>query len=140
MPSYLTSNTNKKTQDAVYTDIDPTMGSHPKTHDLLILQDSNSVRRSISNLLSTSYGERLFQPNIGASLRTLLFDPIDSITTFEMRDRIMNTLRVHEPRIGTLYVDIRSFPDQNYYEVSVEFSLRASGKKDKFTTVLERIR
>ena len=140
MPNYLTSNTVKSVQDPVYTDIDPTMGAHPKTDDLLTLSDTKAVRQSILNLLSTAYGERLFQPNIGASLRALLFEPIDSITTFEMRDRILNTLRTHEPRIGTLFVDIKSFPDQNSYEVSVEFSLRATGEKDTVNTVLERIR
>ena len=127
MPNYLTSNTGKTVQDPVYTDIDPTMGAHPKTDDLLTLSDTKAVRQSILNLLSTAYGERLFEP-------------IDSITTFEMRDRILNTLRTHEPRIGTLFVDIKSFPDQNSYEVSVEFSLRATGEKDTVNTVLERIR
>jgi phage baseplate assembly protein W len=140
MPNYLSSNTSKPIKDPVYSDIDPTMDTHPKTSDLLTLTDTKAVRRSIINLLSTAYGERLFQPNIGASLRALLFEPIDAITTFEMRDRILNTLRTHEPRIGTLYVDIQSSPDQNLYNVTIEFSLRATGEKDRVSTVLERIR
>jgi len=140
MPTYISSNTNKQVQDSVYSDIDPNMGFNPKTEDLLLIKDTKAVRLSIMNLLSTSYGERLFQPNIGASLRTLLFEPIDSITTLEMRDRIIQTIRNHEPRVGTLFVDIKSSPVQNSYEISIEFSLRATGQKDKVVTVLERMR
>ena len=140
MPYYLNSNQVKPTRDALYSDVDPTMGMHPKTKDLLVLEDTAAVRRSIQNLLSTARGERLFQPNIGASLRVLLFEPIDAITTFEMRDRILDTLRKHEPRIGSLFVDVVASADTNSYEVSIEFGLRVSGEKNKFRTVLERIR
>lgn len=140
MPYYLNSNQVKPTRDALYSDVDPTMGMHPKTKDLLVLEDTAAVRRSIQNLLSTARGERLFQPNIGASLRVLLFEPIDAITTFEMRDRILDTLRKHEPRIGSLFVDVVASADTNSYEVSIEFGLRVSGEKNKFRTILERIR
>lgn len=140
MPYYLNSNQAKPKRDALYSDVDPTMGMHPKTKDLLVLEDTTAVRRSIQNLLSTARGERLFQPNIGASLRVLLFEPIDAITTFEMRDRILDTLRKHEPRIGSLFVDVVASADTNSYEVSIEFGLRVSGEKNKFRTVLERIR
>jgi len=92
------------------------------------------------NLLSTAFEERLFQPNIGSSLRALLFEPIDPITTLEMRDRIINTIRSHEPRVGTLFVDVIADQDSNAYQVNIEFSARASGEPDKLKTVLERIR
>ena len=82
----------------------------------------------------------MFHPDIGASIRILLFEPIDAITTFEMRDRILDTLRKYEPRIGTLFVDVVASPDTNSDDVSIEFGLRVSGEKTKFRTVLERIR
>lgn len=140
MPYYLNSNQAKPKRKALYSDLDPSMGMHPKTKDLLVLEDTAAVRRSIQNLLSTAYGERLFHPDIGASIRILLFEPIDAITTFEMRDRILDTLRKYEPRIGTLFVDVVASPDTNSYDVSIEFGLRVSGEKTKFRTVLERIR
>lgn len=140
MSYYISSNTKQTRSDPVYTDIDPSMGMHPKTEDLIVLEDTKAVRRSIMNLLSTSYGERLFQPNIGSSLRAILFEPIDPITTLEVRDRIITTIRNHEPRVGTLIVDVVSYPDTNSYEVTVEFSIGTRRERDRVTTVLERIR
>ena len=139
MSSYLNNNIKSGKQPS-YSDIDPSMTMSSKDNDLFLLQNTKAVKRSIMNLLSTAYGERLFQPNIGGSLRSLLFEPIDTVTTLEMRDRVITTLRNHEPRIATLYVDVVSDPDSNSYQVSVEFTLRANGERDKVTTVLERIR
>ena len=111
MPYYLNSNQAKPKREALYSDLDPSMGMHPKTKDLLVLEDTAAVRRSIQNLLSTAYGERLFHPDIGASIRIL-----------------------------TLFVDVLASPDTNSYDVSIEFGLRVSGEKTKFRTLLERIR
>jgi len=124
----------------IFSDIDPNFTKNPKSGDLLLLKDEQSIRRSISNLLNTSFGERLFQPRLGGSLRNLLFEPIDAITTLEIKDRIYDTIRNHEPRVDRIDVDVVANNDENYYTVSVEFSIRAIGRVDRLSVVLERIR
>ena len=88
----------------MFSDIDPNFTRNPKTSDLLTLTNSSAVRQSIRNLISTSFGERLFQPRVGGSLRNLLFEPIDQITTMEIRDRIFETIRRHEPNPSYTYL------------------------------------
>jgi phage baseplate assembly protein W len=124
----------------IFTDIDPTLTKNPKTGDLLAIRDDLAVRTSVRTLLSTSFGDRLFQPTIGGSLRALLFEPIDAITTMEIHDRVLNIIRNHEPRIGQVLVDVVSSPDENYYTVIVEYSIQAIGKRDRISVVLERVR
>ena len=124
----------------IFSDIDPNFTKNPRTGDLLVLKDEQSIRRSISNLLNTSFGERLFQPRLGGSLRNLLFEPIDAITTIEIKDRIYDTIRNHEPRVDRIDVDVIANNDENYYTVSVEFSIRSIGRVDRLSVVLERIR
>jgi len=127
-------------KESVFTDIDATFAKNPKDADVILAKDSRAIKSAIRNLLSTSYGERLFQPNIGCSLRNLLFEPIDAITTIEIRDRILTTIRNHEPRIGSVVVDVVSNPDDNHYTVTVEYSVLAVGDTDRITVVLERLR
>jgi len=91
-------------------------------------------------LMSTAFGERLFQPTIGGSLRSLLFEPIDAITTMEIHDRILMTIRNHEPRVGQVVVDVTASPNENYYTVVVEYAIQAVGKQDRISVVLERVR
>lgn len=125
---------------AVFTDIDPKFTRSPKTSDLLVLRDDSAIRTSLKNLLSTAFGERLFQPTIGGSLRPLLFEPIDAITTFEIRDRVLNTILNHEPRVGNVIVDVIALPDENQYTVTVQYSVVAIGKTDRVSVLLERVR
>lgn len=125
---------------AVFTDIDPKFTRSPKTSDLLVLRDDSAIRTSLKNLLSTAFGERLFQPTIGGSLRPLLFEPIDAITTFEIRDRVLNTIVNHEPRVGNVIVDVVALPEENQYTVTVEYSVVAIGKTDRVSVLLERVR
>lgn len=124
----------------IFSDIDPDFGRNPKSGDLLLVKDERAIRLSISNLLKTSFGERLFRPNVGGSLRNLLFEPIDAITTLEIKDRILQTIRNHEPRVSRVDVDVISRAGQNSYEVNVEFSVRSSGSVNSLSVVLERIR
>jgi predicted component of type VI protein secretion system len=57
-----------------------------------------------------------------------------------MRDRILQTIRKHEPRVSNIIVDVVANPDTNSYEVSVEYSIQSIGAVDRITTFLERIR
>lgn len=136
MASRIVNNTTKP----VYSDIDPAFTRSPKTNDLLSIRDDTAVRTSIRNLLSTAFGERLFQPTIGGSLRPLLFEPIDAITTMEIRDRIIGTIRGYEPRVSNIIVDVVANPDENSYHVTVEYAIAAIGRRDKVSVVLERVR
>lgn len=136
----MASQTTNFNNTTTYSDLDPTFGKNPKTGDLLLVKDERSVRQSISNLLNTSFGERLFQPTIGGSLRNLLFEPIDSITTLELKDRILQTIRKHEPRVSTINVDVIAHADENLYNVNVEFALRTTGSLTTMSVVLERVR
>jgi phage baseplate assembly protein W len=131
---------NSNSTKPVFLDIDPNFTRNPKTNDLLTLRDDAAIRQSLRNLMATAFGERLFQPTIGGSLRALLFEPIDAITTMEIRDRILLTLNRHEPRVGNVFVDVIADPDQNQYTVNVEYSVLGIGKTDKITVVLERVR
>jgi phage baseplate assembly protein W len=123
-----------------YCDLEISFARNPKTGDLLTVTNSGSVKQALRSLIQTSFGERLFQPRLGGSLRHLLFEPIDEITTLEIRDRLLQTIRRHEPRVGMLFVDVASDPNNNSYTVNVEYGVRGSNDRQTITTVLERVR
>lgn len=126
--------------NTIFSDIDPSLTRNPKTGDLLLVKDDRAVRQSISNLLNTSFGERLFQPLVGGSLRRFLFEPIDPVSAVEIRDCILETIKTHEPRVGKVFVDVIGDADQNTYNIEVEYGINSIGRTDKLTVVLERIR
>lgn len=128
------------TKNTVYADIDPNFNRNPKTGDLLTVKDSRSVKQSVMNLLSTNFGDRLFQPRLGTATRALLFEPVDAITAMELRDRVLNILVQNEPRISNIIVDVIAQPNSNEYTVNIEYSIVPLEQSDRATIVLQRNR
>ena len=58
----------------------------PFNNQLAKVTNENSVRQSITNLVLTNYGERLFQPNVGGNVNDSLFEFADAITTLSATD------------------------------------------------------
>ncbi|MDJ0822537.1 MAG: GPW/gp25 family protein [Paracoccaceae bacterium] len=62
----------------------------------------NEITESLQILLSTGPGERLFFPLFG--LQPPVFDVTSAASISDMRDRIVDTIEIYEPRIRVLNV------------------------------------
>jgi phage baseplate assembly protein W len=54
------------TPNKLYKDLDFSFSAHPETGDVLKKIDNNAIKQSIRALVSTAFGERLFDPELGA--------------------------------------------------------------------------
>ena len=68
-------------------------------NSLSLVSELQSVKQSLSILMSTSPGERQLNLNYGCDLRSLSFATIDSLTLNTMTDMIKNSILQFEPRI-----------------------------------------
>lgn len=123
-----------------YTDIDLDFLANPITKDVLKKTDEEAIAASISNLLQTSNYERLFNPGLGCNLKRYLFEPIDDITTNNIREEIERTIKNFEPRVDLLDVLVEPFPDDNYYSVTIKFFMKNDPNPITITLFLERVR
>jgi phage baseplate assembly protein W len=123
-----------------YKDIDLDFFPNPITKDILKKTNEGAIAASISNLLQTSNYERLFNPDLGCNLKRYLFEPIDDITTNNIREEITRTLANFEPRIDLLDVQVEPFPDQNLYNVAIKFFIKNDPDPITITLFLERVR
>lgn len=123
-----------------YTDIDLDFLPNPITKDVLKKTDEEAIAASIANLLQTSNYERLFNPKLGCNLKRYLFEPIDDITTNNIREEIQRTIKNFEPRVDLLDVLVEPFPDDNYYSVSIKFFMKNDPNPITITLFLERVR
>lgn len=114
-----------------FRDLSVTFKKHPVTSDLIIVKDKAAIQQSIITLLLTDKGERLFQPELGCSIKKTLFEPLDYGTAGMIKGEIISTLLRYEPRI---YVDANSVSaipdfDANGYNVELTYLIR--GKQDR---------
>lgn len=128
-------------QFQTFKDLSVTFKPHPITGDLISVKDDNAIKQSIVNLLLTNRGERFFEPEIGASISELLFEPLDYGVAALIQTKIRDTLTQYEPRINIL--DIRAEPDEVNNGFEVELVFEVIGREDIPTNVnffLERTR
>lgn len=123
-----------------YSDLDLNFTKHPVTGDIVKKKDISAIASSIYNLFQTSHYERLFQPDLGCSLKNMLFEPVDNGSTTMMRDIITQTIVNFEQRVKLQSVDIEPDPDRNGYRVFITFFYANSPEPVTVSIFLERIR
>jgi phage baseplate assembly protein W len=128
------------TLSKIYSDIDFTFTKKPVTADVALSFDGQAVIRSIRNLLSTNHYERPFNPDLGANLNALLFEPISPLTSSALETEITNTIKNYEPRASIQSVEVTSQPDYNAYNVTLSFFIENSTLPTTVTLLLERNR
>jgi phage baseplate assembly protein W len=132
--------TSQTEKEEIYSDFLTNFNAHPVSGVLLRFTNEKAVTRSIRNLILTTPGERLYQPNIGSGIRNLLFEPIDPVTTVALRNTIEYTIREHEPRARILRVDVIARPERNAYSVTVVYMLINSPDPISVNVTLQRVR
>jgi len=106
-----------------FKDIGIAFKSHPITNDLIVVKNDADVKQAVKNLLLTRKGERFFNPELGAGLLDLLFEPLDYGTAGAIDEEIRRVLRRYEPRVTVQNIYIEPNFDDNGYEVELTFKI-----------------
>jgi phage baseplate assembly protein W len=123
-----------------HSDLDLSLKLHPIRKDLNVLKDDNAIKNAVKNLLISNAFERPFQPELGANLRGLLFEPADAITKIAIKQNILDVINNHEPRVKTLSIGINDLSDQNAYRITVRFLIKEYDAQDSVEILLRRLR
>lgn len=124
-----------------FSDLNLDMEPNPISGDLVSLTGIDAVKRSVRNVLLTNLYERQFRPNIGNRMAHLLFENVDPLTKYALKDEIYNTLAINEPRAKVIDVAVNFEIDDNRYDVTVYFSVENLPEEIFNVSVfLERVR
>ena len=142
MPSYSVENISNKSKRAsrIYKDLDLDFGRNSTTNDVNKLTDVEAVKRSVRNLINTSHYDRPFHPEIGSSVRGLLFEPITPLTSLNLQRKVEEVLTNFEPRIRLVQVLSRPDADLNRYSLRISFYVIDTTLPVTVETFLERLR
>jgi phage baseplate assembly protein W len=124
----------------IYSDFLTNFNLHPNTGNLLKRSDSQSVIRSIRNLLMTDQGERMFQPNLGSNVRKYLFENSSHITTNNLKDSITNTIKSYEKRANIVDIIVALSDDEHSYSIDIYFTVINNPTVVVFNVQLDRVR
>ena len=95
----------------------------------------NQIKSNLINLLLTNKGERVFNPEFGADLKTILFEGITEDTS-ELIKELINfnvSIFVPEVQIIDILVSPASEYNNNSISITIKYKLRISQDADQVT-------
>lgn len=98
------------------------------------IQDVNVINRSIEAILSTSHGERLFNPAFGSDLSLRLFDGMTQGRCENILDTAINDIKTWEDRISIIENQAKIIVnlDNNSIILIIPYVIKRSGYSSIF--------
>jgi phage baseplate assembly protein W len=106
-----------------FKDISMSFKFNPLSGDLITLKNENAIARAVRNIVSTTPGEKLFDPDFGSSVSEILFENVDDITAVSIQDEIKNCLGNYEPRVELIDVFVDPNFDENQFDVTITYRI-----------------
>ena len=97
----------------------------------------DQIKSNLINLLLTYKGERIENPEFGADLPRLLFEPISDDTFTKIQDQIIDSVTTYMPEISLLNIEINPDIDRNALYVKIDYKLNISGQQDDIIIELQ---
>ncbi len=107
---------------AIYKDINFTF-EKDSVEGIPPVEDEDSINQSIINILMTQQQEVPFDPLFGSGIRNLLFEKMNKITEYSLKQEIIFALNNHEPRIEINTITIEPNYDNHEYTITIDYSI-----------------
>ena len=83
----------------------------------------DSIKNNIRLLLQTHRGERVFQPNLGMGLRSLIFEPLTEDITIQIENNIVDVFSRWLPFVELRNININRKDDLNQVNINIDFNI-----------------
>lgn len=102
--------------------------------NILQVTDVDAVNNMIDNILSTTPGERPFEPEFGSDIPSLLFEPCDDITAWKMETAAFTALKRWMPYVVVDRQNSRFAPHPSMagFICVIFFVVRVSGLRGEY--------
>ena len=123
-----------------FKDLDLNFTIHPVKKDINTHKNEYAITNSVKNLILTNHYERPFRPQVGSNIRRMLFENIDTVIAARIEREITDVIGNFEPRVQISKVRAIPAPDDNSYQIILEFFIINSPNPITINFFLERIR
>tara|TARA_B100000965_G_scaffold222134_1_gene185865 strand:+ start:251 stop:670 length:420 start_codon:yes stop_codon:yes gene_type:complete len=121
-----------------FKDFSVNFAKNPFTDDLSIVNNDNSIKQAVKNIILTAPGEKPFQPLVGSRVSQLLFEPLDAFTADTIAEEITTTIKQYEPRVRLTNVDVTPIFEGSKLNVSIEYKIVGLPIVETIEFVLQR--
>jgi phage baseplate assembly protein W len=99
----------------------------------------DQLKYNLINLILTSQGERIDNPNFGTTLRSQLFNPMTEASFSDIEDSIRDSVQVYIPEISINNIEFTQEPNNvsNSLAIKIIYQILISGQTDTVTVNFE---
>ena len=106
-----------------FRDISLSFARNPVTNDILALRNEDAIKKAVINLVKTQIGERFFNPLLGTSTNSLLFELNTIEVSSVLEEQITTLLDNFEPRIRVRSIVVSPIDDINELNVIINYDI-----------------
>ena len=85
----------------------------------------------------TNKGERVFNPNFGANLKSILFENITDSTLEDLKFIIQEEIALYFPTVNVKKIEFQNEPDLNEINFLFSYEVSLFGIKDNINILLQ---
>ena len=96
-----------------FRDFSLTFEKNAVTNDILSLKNEAAIKESVKNIVLYNFYEKPFDPFFGGNIIGLLFENSTPTMVLEVKNRIEQSIEIHEPRVTAVSVTVQFEEDRN---------------------------
>tara|TARA_R110001632_G_scaffold148164_2_gene265239 strand:+ start:2663 stop:3070 length:408 start_codon:yes stop_codon:yes gene_type:complete len=100
-------------------------------------QTKDQIKANLINYLLTNKGERIFNPNFGSNLKSLLFENVTDLTLKNLEFIIQGEISENFPTIDIIQIEFQNEPDINEISFSLSYEVKLFGIEDNINILLQ---
>ena len=106
-----------------FKDISLSFKRHPITNDLVLLNNTDAIKRAVQNLVRTRVGEVFFNDTIGTRITGSLFELATDDLVEPIQTEIETVITNYEPRVDLKDVIVESISDLNTLNIEIHYNV-----------------
>ena len=100
-------------------------------------QTRDQIKANLVNFLLTNKGERVFRPDFGGDLRSLLFENIVNTSLDELQQKIEDDISAEFPLVDVRSLDFTNEEDNNTINFELTYDVRNFGVTDSLNILIQ---
>ena len=121
-----------------FRDFSLTFEKNAVTNDILSLKNEAAIKESVKNIVLYNFYEKPFDPFFGGNILGLLFENSTPTMVLEVKNRIEQSIEIHEPRVTAVSVTVQFEEDRNEMNCKIQYLiLGLSPKFDDISIVFK---
>ena len=104
-----------------FRDFSLTFEQNAVTNDILSLKNEAAIKESVKNIVLYNFYEKPFDPFFGGNVVGLLFENSTPTMELEVKNRIEQSIEIHEPRVTAVSVDVDFQEDRNELNCKINY-------------------